>query len=144
VIPTKSKTKLIMLDKSKVFSSFSVNDIDRAREFYSNTLGLEVIEDPMGLLELSLEGNSRVIIYSKPDHSPATFTVLNFQVDNLHEAVESLSKKGVQFLRYSGNLLTDDTGIHHGDKQSGEPDIAWFTDPAGNILSVLKDNNQSM
>jgi predicted enzyme related to lactoylglutathione lyase len=133
-----------MLDKSKVFSSFSVNDIDRAREFYSKTLGLKVSDDPMGFLELHLEGNSTVIIYGKPDHSAATFTVLNFQVHNLEEAVEDLTKKGVQFLRYSGDLQTDDKGIHYGDKQSGEPDIAWFTDPAGNILSVVKDNNQNI
>ena len=123
-----------MLDKSKAFSSFSVNDVQRAKEFYSRTLGLEVSESH-GLLSLNLAGGTTVLIYPKPNHVPATFTVLNFPVDSVDKAVDDLTKRGVRFQVYSEpDLKTDERGIFRG----GGPVIAWFKDPAGNILSVLE------
>jgi predicted enzyme related to lactoylglutathione lyase len=125
-----------MLNNSKAFSGFSVNDIAKARQFYGQTLGLDVSEN-MGLLTLNLSGGNRVIIYPKPNHAPATFTVLNFPVDNIETAVDQLGKKGVIFEKYDmPDLKTDKKGIAHSPEGKG-PDIAWFKDPAGNILSVL-------
>jgi catechol 2,3-dioxygenase-like lactoylglutathione lyase family enzyme len=124
-----------MLQDSRAFGSFSVNDIDKAREFYSKTLGMESTE-VMGMLIVQIAGGSKVLIYPKPDHVPATFTVLNFPVDNTEEAVDELAKRGVSFEIYDeGDLKTDSKGILTGDG----PKIAWFKDPAGNILSVLED-----
>ena len=123
-----------MLEKSKTFSSFSVNDTKKAREFYGRTLGLEVSESN-GLLNLHLAGGNEVIIYSKPNHTPATFTVLNFGVDSVDNAVNELTQRGVRFETYNEpHLKTDNRGIFRG----GGPVIAWFKDPAGNILSVLE------
>jgi len=122
-----------MLGKSKAFSGFSVNDTQIAKEFYSRTLGLEVSESN-GLLKLHLAGGTTVLIYPKPDHAPATFTILNFPVDTVDKAVDELTKRGVRFEIYGEpNLKTDDKGVFRG----GGPVIAWFKDPAGNILSVL-------
>jgi len=123
-----------MLGESKAFSGFSADDIQRARDFYSRTLGLEVSESH-GLLQLHLMGGAKVLIYPKPDHVPASFTVLNFPVDNIERTVDELTRRGVRFERYEGDIETDEKGIHRGDG----PDIAWFKDPAGNILSVLKE-----
>jgi catechol 2,3-dioxygenase-like lactoylglutathione lyase family enzyme len=124
-----------MLQDSRAFGSFSVNDIDKAREFYSKTLGMESTE-VMGMLIVQIAGGSKVLIYPKPDHVPATFTVLNLPVDNTEEAVDELAKRGVSFEIYDeGDLKTDSKGILTGDG----PKIAWFKDPAGNILSVLED-----
>jgi predicted enzyme related to lactoylglutathione lyase len=123
-----------MLKASKAFSGFSVDDIHKAKEFYGRTLGLEVSETH-GLLNLHLAGGTTVLIYPKPNHAPATFTILNFPVDNIEEAVDKLTKTGVRFERYEGNLKTDEKGIFRG----GGPLIAWFKDPAGNILSVLEE-----
>ena len=123
-----------MLRDSKAFSGFSVDDIQRAKEFYGEVLGLKVSES-RGLLSLQLAGDAKVIIYPKPNHAPASFTILNFPVDNIEKTVEELTKRGVQFERYEGEIKTDEKGIHRGDG----PDIAWFKDPAGNILSVLKE-----
>jgi predicted enzyme related to lactoylglutathione lyase len=123
-----------MLKDSKAFSGFSVDDIQKAKEFYGLTLGLEVSQ-AHGLLELHLAGGTTVLIYPKPNHAPATFTILNFPVDNIEEAVDKLTKTGVRFERYEGNLKTDEKGIFRG----GGPLIAWFKDPAGNILSVLEE-----
>ena len=123
-----------MLTDSHAFSGFSVDDIQKAKEFYSRTLGLEVSESN-GLLTLHLAGGSTVLIYPKPNHIPATFTILNFPVDNIEEAVDRLTKSGVRFERYEGELQTDAKGIFRG----GGPPIAWFKDPAGNILSVLEE-----
>jgi len=124
-----------MLTNSKAFGSFSVDDIQRAREFYNETLGLEVSE-MYGMLLLNLPGGRKVLIYPKQNHVPATFTVLNFPVDNTEEAVDKLTKRGVLFEIYNeDDLKTDDKGILLGDG----PRIAWFKDPAGNILSVLED-----
>jgi predicted enzyme related to lactoylglutathione lyase len=122
-----------MLEKSKAFSSFSANDIQSAKQFYGRTLGLEVSESH-GLLNLRFAGNTTVLIYPKPHHVPATFTVLNFPVDSVDETVDELTKRGVRFEIYNEpNLKPDERGIFRG----GGPVIAWFKDPAGNILSVL-------
>jgi predicted enzyme related to lactoylglutathione lyase len=124
-----------MFKNTKVFSSFSVNDIKKAKEFYSRTLGIDVSE-MNGLLSLNIAGGSKILIYPKPNHTPATFTILNFPVDNVEEAVEDLTKRGVRFEIYNRDeLKTDEKGIFRG----GGPIIAWFKDPASNILSVLEE-----
>ena len=127
-----------MFKNTKAFSGFSVNDIQKAKEFYGNTLGLEVSEVPemKGLLNLHINGGNKILIYSKPNHTPATFTILNFPVNDVEKAVDELTKRGVRFEQYEGDLKTDEKGIFHG----GGPKIAWFKDPAGNILSVLEQN----
>jgi catechol 2,3-dioxygenase-like lactoylglutathione lyase family enzyme len=123
-----------MLEKSQAFSGFSVNDMQRAKEFYSRTLGLEVSESH-GLLNLHLAGGTTVLIYPKPNHVPATFTILNFPVDSVDKAVDELTKRDVRLEIYNQpNFKTDERGIFRG----GGPVIAWFKDPAGNILSVLE------
>ena len=124
-----------MFKDTKAFSGFSVNDIQKAKEFYGETLGLEVSETH-GLLSLHLAGGATILVYPKPNHIPATFTILNFPVADIEEAVDQLSKKGVRFERYEGELKTDEKGMFRG---SG-PLIAWFKDPAGNILSVLEES----
>lgn len=126
-----------MLKNTKAFSSFSVNDIEKAKEFYGKTLELEVTEDleMEGILHLHIEGGGETIIYPKPDHTPATFTVLNFPVEDIENAVDKLTKRGIVFEQYDGSLKTDEKGIFRG----GGPLIAWFKDPAGNILSVLEE-----
>jgi predicted enzyme related to lactoylglutathione lyase len=126
-----------MFKDAQAFSSYSVNDINKAKDFYSQTLGLEVSDVPEmnGLLRLRIKNSNDVMIYSKPNHSPASFTVLNFPVDNVESTVEELIKKGVKFEIYKEpNLKTDEKGIARG----AGPTIAWFKDPAGNILSVLE------
>ena len=123
-----------MFKDAKAFSGFSVNDIQKAKEFYGQTLGLEISE-AHGLLKLHLAGGTTVLIYPKPNHTPATFTILNFPVANIEEAVDRLTKSGVRFERYEGDLKTDENGVFRG----GGPLIAWFKDPAGNILSVLEE-----
>jgi predicted enzyme related to lactoylglutathione lyase len=126
-----------MFRDTHAFSGFSVNDVHKAKQFYGQTLGLEVAEVPQmqNLLELRLAGGAKVLIYPKPDHRPATFTILNFPVDNVEKAVDELGKRGVRFERYDGEIKTDEKGIFRG----GGPLIAWFKDPAGNILSVLDE-----
>ena len=126
-----------MLDHSPAFSSFSVNDIPKAKEFYGKVLGLEVEEDrEMGLLTLKPAGGVKVMVYPKPNHVPASFTVLNFPVESVEQTVKELKAKGVRFEVYDdGDLKTDAQGIARGD---GGPTIAWFKDPAGNFLSVLE------
>jgi catechol 2,3-dioxygenase-like lactoylglutathione lyase family enzyme len=123
-----------MLKDANAFSGFSVDDLERAKQFYGETLGLSVSENPAGL-ELHLGGGARVFIYPKPNHEPATFTILNFPVASIHEAVDDLTAVGVTFERYDG-LEQDEKGIARG---GGGPNIAWFKDPAGNILSVLEE-----
>lgn len=124
-----------MFGNTKAFSSFSVNDIQKAKKFYAETLGLEISEDPEGL-ELHIAGGSRIFIYPKSNHTPATFTILNFLVNKIEEAVNELNKRGVRFEIYQeDNLKTDEKGIHRGKG----PKIAWFKDPAGNFLSVLEE-----
>ena len=123
-----------MLENSKAFSGFAVPDVEKAKEFYGKTLGLKVSEDH-GLLKLHLAGGNDVLIYPKPDHIPATFTILNFPVDDVDQTVDKLSNRGVQFEIYDKpDLKTDKKGVMRGNG----PTIAWFKDPAGNILSVLE------
>jgi catechol 2,3-dioxygenase-like lactoylglutathione lyase family enzyme len=122
-----------MLTESKAFSGFSVDDIARAKAFYGDTLGLAVSEEN-DVLTLHLGGGARVFVYPKPNHEPATFTILNFPVDDIDAAVDELAGRGITFLRYDG-IDQDDKGIH----RTAGPPIAWFADPAGNILSVLQE-----
>lgn len=122
-----------MFKNTKAFSSFSVNDLQKAKKFYNQTLGLEVSETKEGL-ELHIAGGANVFVYPKPNHTPATFTILNFPVDNIEEAVDKLNELGIRFEQYEGELKTDEKGIFRGEG----PKIAWFKDPAGNILSVLE------
>jgi len=121
-----------MLENSKAFSGFSVDDLEAVKQFYGETLGLEVTEEN-GLLTIQLSGDRPTLVYLKPDHQPATYTILNFPVDDIEAAVDQLTARGVRFERYAGTPIeTDEKGIFRG----GGPLIAWFTDPAGNILSV--------
>ena len=125
-----------MLRDSKAFSGFSANDIGKAKEFYGSTLGLKVSESN-GLLTLHLAAGNNVLIYPKPNHTPATFTVLNFPVDDVDQAVDELSNRGVRFEIYDRpEIKTDKKGIMRGNG----PTIAWFKDPAGNILSVIEQD----
>jgi predicted enzyme related to lactoylglutathione lyase len=123
-----------MFKGSKAFSGFSVNDIGKAKEFYGNTLGLDVSSDPMGLIKLNIAGGIPVVVYPKPNHTPASFTILNFPVANIEDSVQKLKAKGVSFEKYDDPIKTDENGIFRG----GGPLIAWFKDPAGNILSVIQ------
>jgi catechol 2,3-dioxygenase-like lactoylglutathione lyase family enzyme len=125
-----------MLTKSKAFSSFSVNDLQKAKAFYQEILGVNVTDNPMGLIELHIEGGNKILVYPKPNHTPATFTVLNFPVTNIEEEVDELTQKGVLFEQYTGEIQTDEKSISRGN---GGPDIAWFKDPAGNSLSVIEE-----
>jgi catechol 2,3-dioxygenase-like lactoylglutathione lyase family enzyme len=126
-----------MFKNSKAFSSFSVDDLEKAKAFYGETLGLDVSETPEGL-GLQLNGGGKVFLYPKPNHQPATFTVLNFPVENIEQAVDQLTKLGVRFESYEGEMKTDEKGIFRGVDRGEGPNIAWFKDPAGNILSVLE------
>ena len=127
-----------MIDGTKTFSSFAVKDLAAAEEFYGQTLGLSVKQDEnMGLLQLDIGSGKQVMIYPKPDHEPATYTVLNFPVNDIDAAVDELTKKGVEFITYDSEWIkTDEKGIARSDGKG--PNIAWFTDPAGNILSVIE------
>jgi catechol 2,3-dioxygenase-like lactoylglutathione lyase family enzyme len=125
-----------MLTNSKAFSGFAVDDVAAAKRFYGETLGLTVeeVDADNGLLALKLTGDRDVLVYRKPDHTPATYTILNFQVQDIDAVVDELAERGVRFERYDG-FEQDDRGIARGPG----PLIAWFKDPAGNILSVLQD-----
>jgi predicted enzyme related to lactoylglutathione lyase len=122
-----------MFNKTKAFSGFSVDDIAAAKKFYGETLGLDVSEE-YGMLTLHVHEGGDIIIYPKEDHTPATYTILNFPVVDVDQAVDQLSERGVTFERYEG-FEQDEKGVARGDQG---PAIAWFTDPAGNILSVLE------
>jgi catechol 2,3-dioxygenase-like lactoylglutathione lyase family enzyme len=122
-----------MFADTKAFSGFAVPDIEQARRFYGDTLGLRVSEEN-GLLILHIAGDRDIVVYPKPDHTPATYTILNFPVPDIEAAVDALAERGVRFERYDG-ADQDDKGINRG---MGPP-IAWFTDPAGNILSVIEE-----
>ncbi len=124
-----------MLKDTKAFSGFSVNDLQKAKEFYGQTLGLDVSE-AHGLLQLHIAGGTTILMYPKENHIPATFTILNFPVANIEQTVDDLTRRGVHFESYNeGELVTDERGISRG----GGPLIAWFKNPSGNILSVLED-----
>lgn len=126
----------MILKNTKAFSSFSVNDLEEAKKFYGQTLGLEVSESAEGL-NLQIKGGNDIFIYPKPDHAPATFTVLNFVVEDVDKAVDELIKMGIHFQIYDkGELQTDNRGVFQ-----GKPKIAWFKDPSGNFLSILENEN---
>ncbi len=122
-----------MFDSSKAFSGFAVRDVDEAASFYADTLGMQVSKEH-GLLRLQVTHGAAVLVYPKPDHVPATYTVLNFPVADVEAAVDDLTGRGVDFLEYEG-FDQDAKGIFHG----GGPLIAWFTDPSGNVFSVVAD-----
>lgn len=122
-----------MFADTKAFSGFAVDDLETAKKFYGDTLGIPTSEQ-YGLLTLHLAGGRDTLVYPKPDHEPATYTILNFQVDDIDAAVDELTRRGVRFERYDG-MGQDDKGINRADG----PYIAWFKDPAGNILAVLQD-----
>jgi catechol 2,3-dioxygenase-like lactoylglutathione lyase family enzyme len=126
-----------MYKTQAAFGSFSVDDMGKAEKFYSGTLGLKVDKGDMGL-RLHLPNGGTMFAYPKPDHQPATFTVLNLVVDRIDEAVDELAKKGVSFVHYE-NPPTDKKGIARGISAGQGPDIAWFKDPAGNFVSVLQE-----
>lgn len=125
-----------MFRDSQALSSFSTNDTARAREFYGGTLGLDVTE-ANGILTLALAGGGKVLVYPKEDHVPATFTVLNFMVGNIDDAVDGLAKAGIELQRYEG-FPQDERGIMRPPSPEWGPPIAWFTDPAGNIIAVIQ------
>lgn len=125
-----------MFENTKVFSSFSVNDLQQAKRFYGEVLGLNVKDNPMGLFELHFSESNYIMVYPKPNHVAATFTVLNFPVQDIDKAVNELTQKGVVFEQYDGDIKTDEKGIARDDRG---PNIAWFKDPAGNILSVIEE-----
>jgi catechol 2,3-dioxygenase-like lactoylglutathione lyase family enzyme len=125
-----------MFADTKAFSGFAVDDLQKAQEFYGGTLGVKtsILDEDNGLMSLHLAGDRDTLVYVKPDHTPASYTILNFQVDDVDSAVDELTARGVRFERYDG-MEQDEKGIARGMG----PDIAWFKDPAGNILSVLKE-----
>ena len=123
-----------MLEQARAFSGFSADDIPAAKQFYGTTLGVRVTEEN-GMLTLHIAGDRPILVYPKPHHTPASFTILNFPVDDIEPAVDQLAARGVVFERYEGTpAATDEKGIFRG----GGPLIAWFTDPAGNVLSVVE------
>ena len=121
-----------MFANTPAFNGFAVDDLEAARKFYGETLGLNVTDGPMGVLTLELAGDRPTMIYPKPDFTPATYTILNFQVDDVDAAVDDLAARGVEMERYEG-FDQDEKGI----ARDQGPTIAWFKDPAGNVLSVL-------
>lgn len=125
-----------MFKNTPAFSGFSVSSLEEAKKFYGETLGLEVVDGPMGL-QLVIGGGAHVFVYPKADHVPATYTILNFSVENVDQAVDELAQKGVKFERYEN--LTDEKGVARGLSRNQGPDIAWFKDPAGNVLAVLQE-----
>ncbi len=129
--------RMTAFQTTHAFSGFSVDDIDAARSFYGETLGLDVSTNAMGFLDIRLPQGGSILVYAKPNHTPASFTILNFPVDDVEAAVDELNARGVVTKIYvDPDFGTDAKGIAHGGPGRG-PDIAWFTDPAGNVLSVL-------
>jgi catechol 2,3-dioxygenase-like lactoylglutathione lyase family enzyme len=126
-----------MFAKTKAYSGFAVDDLQKAREFYGETLGLKtsVLDEEHGLMTLHLAGDRATLVYQRADHTPATYTILNFPLEDIDQAVDELAARGVRFERYDG-FEQDEKGISRGPG----PSIAWFKDPAGNVLSVLQDN----
>lgn len=129
-----------MFKNTKAFSSFSLDDLTKARAFYGETLGLDITEQEGMGLQLRLATGGKVFIYPKENHEPATFTVLNLPVDDIDQAVDYLIKQGVRFEQYSGRMQTDEKGIYRSNSAEEGPSIAWFKDPAGNFLSVLQEH----
>lgn len=137
-VETKQQSKVNIFKDSPAFSSFSVNDLDKAQEFYGSTLGLETTKTPEGLM-LRIAGGAPIFIYPKPNHTPASFTILNFPVDDIDEAVDELKKRDIHFESFDEPMKTDEKGIFRGASTGQGPNIAWFKDPAGNFLSVLEE-----
>lgn len=135
-VETKSNREQITF--TEAFSTFSAKNIAKEKEFYGTKLGLDVSEDEMGGISLTFGNGQSVFIYPKDDHEAATFTVLNLTVNDIAEAVDQLIERGVKFEKYGGKIETDEKGIHWGKKTNEGPNIAWFKDPAGNILSVIE------
>src|SRR5437867_9932301 len=135
-VQTQREKQTPLFKESAAFSGFSVNDIPKAKQFYGDTLGLDVRDREMGTLELNIAGGTKIFLYPKKNHTPATFTILNFPVDDIDEAVDELTARGISFERYDmPDIKQDEKGIARGNG----PNIAWFKDPAGNILSVLEE-----
>ena len=122
-----------MFTPSGAFSGFSIDDAEAAKTFYGETLGLRVTQNDMGFLNLHLDSGATVLVYVKSDHQPASFTILNFEVDDVDAAVDDLNARGVETNIYGSDIPADDRGVMKGNG----PDIAWFRDPAGNVLSVI-------
>ncbi len=128
-----------MFNAKAAFAGFSVDDLGKAKQFYTETLGLKIHSEEMGI-SFQLPGGGGLFVYPKPNHEPATYTVLNFVVEDIDQAVDELTSLGVQFEHYDmGEIKTDDKGIARSPSADKGPDIAWFKDPAGNILSVLQN-----
>ena len=127
-----------MFQVKEAFSGFSVNDLAKAKAFYAETLGLKVDDEGVGM-RLHVPGGGTVFAYPKEDHQPATFTILDFVVASIDEAVDELTNRGVQFEHYDDSPKTDEKGIFRGTSKNQGPDIAWFKDPAGNVLAVLEE-----
>lgn len=128
-----------MFKDNTVVNGFSVNDTEKAKEFYGNTLGFAYDEGMGGILTLHFVNGGSTFVYPKENHEPATFTIMNIIVEDIAKAVDDLTAKGVEFEHYDGELQTDEKGIAWGKKVNMGPNIAWFKDPAGNILSVLEN-----
>ncbi|NHF58511.1 VOC family protein [Flavobacteriaceae bacterium TP-CH-4] len=126
-----------MLRESYTFNSYATNNIESSKKFYGETLGLQVVENEMGILEIKAGGSNRFVIYPKENHQPATFTVLNFEVKNIQSEVDDLIAKGITFEQYPEPMKTDEKGICRRDDRFA---IAWFKDPAGNIISLIQEN----
>ena len=130
-----------MFKNTHAFSSFSVDDLQKAKNFYNQTLGIDVVEIPEGL-ELHIAGGNNILVYPKPNHTPAAFTILNFLIDDIDKTVDELIKAGVEMEHYNMpefHIKTDEKGIVRGDGKMGPKAIAWFKDPAGNVLSVIQE-----
>lgn len=125
-----------MFKNTKAYSGFSVNDLQAAKDFYSKQLGIDIESNGEYMFRLKIATGNPIIVYLKPDHTPATFTILNFPVSNVEDTVDQLTAAGVEFLQYGGAIKTNEKGIHRGPEG---PTVAWFTDPAGNILSVVSE-----
>jgi len=137
-VESKQPSQANIFKDSAAFSSFSVNDLNKAQEFYGSTLGLETTKTPEGLM-LRIAGGTPTFIYAKSNHTPATFTILNFPVDDIDTAVDELQRRGIHFESFDDPMKTDEKGIFRGAGQGNGPNIAWFKDPAGNFLSVLEN-----
>jgi catechol 2,3-dioxygenase-like lactoylglutathione lyase family enzyme len=130
-----------MLEHSKAYSGFAVKDVSEARAFYGETLGVKtaLLDEHNGLMQLEPAGDRPTLVYQSPDATPASYTILNFPVDDIDEAVDGLASRGVRFERYDG-IEQDEKGIARGISGGWGPDIAWFKDPSGNVLSVLQES----
>jgi catechol 2,3-dioxygenase-like lactoylglutathione lyase family enzyme len=128
-----------MFKDTQAFSGFSVNDMAAAKKFYGETLGLDLGEDQMGFT-LKIAGGNSIFVYQKDNHEPATFTILNFPVDDIDKTIDELTAKGVKFEHYDNlGFDQDEKGVARGLATNMGPDIAWFKDPAGNVLAVLQE-----